>query len=100
MTRGQFSKVVVNSMAQIRALITPPTATFWDVPYGSTFYTHVETAYAHFAMKGDANGEFRVSQDIKRGEIAQTLMLATLLGNCCPNYQPPAFDHANAYPGW
>ena len=55
-TRGQIAKIVVN--AAIIAdpahwtLLNPSTNSFEDVPVGSTFFQHVETAYAHNIVSG------------------------------------------------
>jgi hypothetical protein len=49
-TRAQLSKMVV--LAANWTLENPATATFNDVPYGSTFYRYVETAAAHNVTTG------------------------------------------------
>ena len=82
-TRGQFSKIIVNAMNPIRARITPPTPTFSDVPYGSTFYTFVETAWSYFIILdrgggySNTNPVFRVNESIARGDVAVALFHTT-----------------------
>jgi hypothetical protein len=81
-TRGQFAKMIVLSMNQIRNRITPSAPTFSDVPYGSTFYTYVETAWAHFAILKnglyyDNSFVYGIGDDIVRGDIAQALFQLT-----------------------
>jgi S-layer homology domain len=53
-TRAQLSKMVV--LAANWPLQNPPTPTFNDVQYGSTFYQYVETAAAHNVISGYACG--------------------------------------------
>lgn len=55
-SRGQLTKIIVLG-AQVAdplgwPLVTPPVATFVDVPVGSTFFAHVETAVAHGVLEG------------------------------------------------
>jgi hypothetical protein len=78
LTRGQFSKILTRAMNNVRHYVAPPTATFSDVPVGSTFYTYVETAWAHFAMVGSGSN-FNVSSSITRGDIATGLYRLTAL---------------------
>jgi hypothetical protein len=53
-TRGQIAKIDV--LAAVAALgwtlLDPATNTFEDVPVGSTFFRHIETAYAHGVLNG------------------------------------------------
>jgi hypothetical protein len=55
-TRAQLTKIIVRSAQQWDpvgwALVNPATATFNDVPLGSTFYQFVETAVAHNVLAG------------------------------------------------
>ena len=76
-TRGQLSKIIVN--AENWALINPTTATFVDVPVGSTFFTQVETAVAHNIISGydtDHGREFRPGNSSTRAQIAKIVYLA------------------------
>ena len=61
-------------------LLNPPTATFQDVPLGSTFYREVETVYAHGVINGYACGtgclEFRPSNNATRGQLSKMLWIA------------------------
>src|SRR5205823_7497470 len=55
-TRGQLTKIMVLT-AEVSdpsgwQLQNPPTATFEDVPTGSTFYEYIETAYSHGIING------------------------------------------------
>jgi hypothetical protein len=55
-TRGQLSKIVVNAAILADpghwSLQNPVDATFEDVPVGSTFFRHVETAAMHNVVNG------------------------------------------------
>lgn len=55
-TRAQLTKIIVLAAETINPtgwqLQNPPTATFEDVPAGSTFYQYIETAYAHGIIDG------------------------------------------------
>jgi hypothetical protein len=92
-TRGQISKIVVN--AAILAdpanwqLLNPGTATFEDVPVGSTFFRHIETAVAHGVLVGYPCGGvgepcippgnrnyFRPSTPATRGQISKVAYLS------------------------
>ena len=73
-TRGQVAKVVVQAAGW--ALVSKSTATFSDVPVGSTYYTFVETAYANHAISGYGDGTFKPGNQATRGQIAQITMSA------------------------
>jgi hypothetical protein len=55
-TRGQITKIIVLTAAYVDPadwqLVNPSQNTFEDVPVGSTFYTYIETAAAHFIISG------------------------------------------------
>jgi hypothetical protein len=67
-------------------LLNPPSATFSDVPVGSTFYQYVETAYSHGVISGYACGGtgepcdpqsrpyFRQNTNITRAQIAKIIV--------------------------
>jgi hypothetical protein len=66
-------------------LINPPTPTFNDVPYGSTFYQFVETAAEEGVISGyDCGGSgepcpgryFRPNNNVTRGQVTKMIMLA------------------------
>ena len=82
-TRGQFSKMLVKSMSNVRAWITPPSPTFTDVPTNHTYYTFVETSWAYFLImdNGSSYGTytFRVGDPIVRGDVAMALFHAKSL---------------------
>jgi hypothetical protein len=77
-TRGQLSKIIVT--AEGWSLANPATATFRDVPVGSTFFPYVDTAFAHNLITGypcGCPGEtcpgsyFRTNNSATRGQIAK-----------------------------
>lgn len=53
-TRGQISKIVVNTAVTALgwSLLNPAESTFEDVAVGSTFYKYIETAYSHALLSG------------------------------------------------
>ena len=82
-TRAQLSKMVV--LAAGWPLLNPPTPTFNDVQYGSTFYQYVETAADHEVISGyDCGGPgepcpgryFRPNNNVTRGQVTKMIMLA------------------------
>jgi hypothetical protein len=84
-TRSQVVKIVV--LAQSWEVINPAAATFSDVPYGSTFYTFVETAARHGIINGYECGSpepcdpqrrpiFRPFADVTRGQLAKIVALS------------------------
>ena len=91
-TRGQLAKIIVN--AAIIAdpghwtLEDPPANTFEDVPVGSTFFQHVETAASHHLVSGYGCGGpgepcgagnkpyYRPSADATRAQISKIIFLA------------------------
>ncbi len=86
-TRGQLLKMVTN--AATWALVTPPSATFEDVPPGSTFYSYVETGFSHGVIQGYPCGGpfepcvapgnrpyFRPNNPVTRGQISKVVALA------------------------
>ncbi|MDQ2810068.1 MAG: S-layer homology domain-containing protein, partial [Chloroflexota bacterium] len=77
-TRGQLSKIVVLTAAQIQgwALLNPPTARFHDVPPTSTFYPYIETAVCHRILSGYSDGNFRPTNNATRGQISKIVYLA------------------------
>ena len=67
------------------ALINPPTATFNDVMFGSTFYSYVETALAHGVLTGYPCGApnepcpgryFRPNGNSTRAQLAKMVFMA------------------------
>ncbi len=85
-TRSQTAKIVV--LAEGWVLANPDSPTFADVPYGSTFYTYVETASSQGILGGypcGAEGEpcddvgrayFRPYAEVTRGQVAKLVTLA------------------------
>ena len=74
-TRGQLTKVVV--LTEGWPLLYPARATFTDVTPSHTFFTFVETAVAHGAISGYADGSFRVGTNATRGQISKMIYLAS-----------------------
>ena len=72
--RAQTAKLVV--LAKGWPLVTPGRATFSDVPVGSTYFAYVETAVSHGVISGYADGTFRWSNAVTRGQISKMLALA------------------------
>jgi hypothetical protein len=77
-TRGQLTKIVVIAATQVQswALLNPASATFVDVPTGSTFFTYIETAVCHHILGGYADGTFQPNNNAFRGQIAKIVYLA------------------------
>jgi hypothetical protein len=73
-TRGQVAKMIV--LAAGWPLLTPPTGTFTDVPPGSTFYSYIETGYSHGILTGYADGTYRPSNNVTRGQLTKLVVLA------------------------
>jgi hypothetical protein len=85
-TRGQIAKVIM--IADGYTLISPPSATFADVPAGSAFYTFVETAAAQGIISGYSCGGpgetcdaqhrpyFRPNANVTRGQLSKMVVLA------------------------
>ncbi|HET8626971.1 MAG TPA: S-layer homology domain-containing protein, partial [Thermomicrobiales bacterium] len=88
-TRGQLSKIVVNTAGW--ATINPPVAHFRDVPVGSVFYPFVETAVCRGLVSGYDCGpgcyEFRPANNATRGQIAKIAYNAITGAQACA---PPA----------
>jgi alpha-tubulin suppressor-like RCC1 family protein len=72
-TRGQLTKIVVGAAMQQQgwALLTPATASFSDVPAGSTFYPYIQTAVCHGVLGGYSDGTFRPTAAATRGQIVK-----------------------------
>jgi hypothetical protein len=85
-TRGQISKIVVNTAVDGLgwSLLNPTTNTFQDVEVGSPFFQYVETAYARQVLSGyncggpgepcvppDNKGYFRPFANATRGQSSK-----------------------------
>jgi hypothetical protein len=90
-TRGQLSKIIIVTAGW--ALLNPPTAHFVDVPRGSSFYEHVETAYCHQVLVGYSCGGpgepcpgfyFRPGGNATRGQVAKMVYNAVSNLPCTP----------------
>lgn len=73
-TRGQFVKMTVLAMGF--PLLNPQQPTFSDVPPGSAFYQHVETAVTRGIISGYTDGTFRPYNNITRGQMAKVIVIA------------------------
>jgi hypothetical protein len=82
-TRGQLSKVI--ALAKGYPLPTPTTATFQDVPVGSTFSVYVEAVYINGIVAGYPCGGvgepcpgqyFRPANNATRGQVTKFVTIA------------------------
>jgi hypothetical protein len=73
-TRGQLAKMVV--LAKHWTLLNPTNPTFSDVLPGSTFYTYVETGYAHNVLAGYEDGTYRPNNVATRAQCSKLLYYA------------------------
>ena len=73
-TRGQMAKIV--SLAEGWQILNPATGHFVDVLPGSTFYTYIETIYAHNVVTGYGDGTFRPGEPVSRGQVAKIVVLS------------------------
>ncbi len=73
-TRGQIAKMV--TLGRGWALQNPATATFSDVPVGSTFFQFVETAFAKAVISGYSDGTFKPSNSATRGQGSKIIDLS------------------------
>jgi hypothetical protein len=76
-TRGQLTKIIVG--AADWPLLVPPTATFTDVPVGSTFFEYIETAVRHRILSGYPDATFRPNNNAIRGQLSKILWNALTL---------------------
>ncbi len=88
-TRGQLAKITVLTAGW--SLISPPSASFSDVPVGSTFYSAIETAVCHSILSGYSDHSYRPTNNATRGQISKIVYNAIGSGpNCGPLATPPA----------
>jgi len=73
-TRAQLSKMIVS--AQSWSPVTPPTASFRDVPADYWAYAAIETAHAHSIIGGYSDGTFRPGGSATRAQLSKMLTLA------------------------
>jgi hypothetical protein len=100
-TRGQTAKVIMLASSDKYQIINPPVESFEDVPYGSTFYTYIETAYRNGIISGYTCGGvgepcdgqnrpyFRPNNQVTRGQLSKMASLArqwTLLNPSTPTF--------------
>ncbi|MDQ2809573.1 MAG: S-layer homology domain-containing protein, partial [Chloroflexota bacterium] len=84
-TRGQLAKITVLTAGWV--LISPPSASFSDVPVGSIFYSAVETAVCHSILSGYSDHTYRPASNATRGQISKIVYNAIGSG---PDCGPPA----------
>ncbi|MDQ2808331.1 MAG: S-layer homology domain-containing protein [Chloroflexota bacterium] len=73
-TRGQIAKMVTLGRGWTQQ--NPTTATFSDVPVGSTFFPFVETAFAKGVISGYSDGTFKPSNSATRGQGSKIIDLS------------------------
>jgi nitrogen fixation protein len=73
-TRGQLTKLLALGFGW--TLYNPVFPDFTDVPFGSTFYQYIETAYIRGIISGYADGTFRPGNEVSRAQVAKMLVLA------------------------
>jgi hypothetical protein len=66
-----LAKIIV--LARGWTLANPSVPTFSDVPVGSPFFQHVETAVQHQIISGYADGTFKPGNNATRGQISKIL---------------------------
>jgi N-acetylneuraminic acid mutarotase len=81
-TRGQITKIIVGAAGW--TLIVPGTATFTDVPVGSTFFDYIETAVRHRIINGYPDATFRPNNNAIRGQLSKILWGALTLPLVAP----------------
>jgi hypothetical protein len=73
-SRAQIAKMLTLAMGW--PLEHPQTPTFSDVPEFSWGYEYIETAAAHHIISGYADGTFRPSNPVTRGQLTKMIVLA------------------------
>jgi hypothetical protein len=73
-TRGQLCKIIV--LGEGWDIHTRGGPHFSDVPPSNTFYDYIETAYYQEVISGYADGTFRWSANINRGQLCKIIVLA------------------------
>jgi hypothetical protein len=96
-TRGQLAKIIV--FASCWPIYTPPTPTFLDVPATDPFYQAIETAYHQGVISGYADGTFRPSNLITRGQVSKIVYRAIMRGASCPSPTPTRTPTASSRAG-
>jgi plastocyanin len=83
-TRGQLCKIVV--LARGWDIDTGGAPHFSDVPQSYVFYPFVETAYNRGVIRGYADGTFRPTNGITRGQFCKIITLAMGWTLICPQF--------------
>jgi glucose/arabinose dehydrogenase len=95
-TRGQIAKIV--ALAFNRALYSPPSPTFRDVPVTHTFYQYIETAAHDGVVSGYTCGagclEYRPENNVTRGQLSKIVVSAA--GWATINPGTPTFNDVPA----
>ncbi|HET7078000.1 MAG TPA: S-layer homology domain-containing protein [Chloroflexia bacterium] len=79
-TRGQVAKFVSNA-ADYQDAIPASRQTFSDVPSSDTFWLFIERVYAHGVVGGYADGTFRPTANVTRGQTSKFIS-NTFFPNC------------------
>jgi subtilisin len=79
-TRGQVAKFVSNA-ADYQDAIPATRQTFSDVPSSDTFWLFIERVYAHGVVGGYADGTFRPTANVTRGQTSKFIS-NTFFPNC------------------
>jgi len=87
-TRAQMSKILVLTMGW--PLLNPSAPSFNDVPSTSPFYEYIETAKAHGAISGYADGNFKPENPVIRGQLSKMVTMAQ--GWSLDNPPTPTFN--------
>jgi hypothetical protein len=91
-TRAQVAKIVV--LAFGFPLVAPQQQRFSDVPLNDSFSGYIETAYTHGLVSGYGDGTYRPTNNLTRGQLAKTVVLAA--GLPLANPATPSFSDVAA----
>jgi hypothetical protein len=91
-TRAQVAKIVV--LAFGLPLVAPETQRFSDVAASNEFASYIETAYANGLVSGYADGTFRPTSNVTRGQLAKIVVQAAKLKLANP--ATPTFSDVSA----
>ena len=73
-SRAQLAKML--ALAFGWTLYNPIMPDFSDVPFGSTYYQFIETAYTRGIISGYSDGTFRPGNPVTRAQVTKMLVLA------------------------
>jgi hypothetical protein len=87
-TRAQVAKIVVLAFGY--PLVAPQGQRFSDVAVDDPFSLYIETAYANGLVSGYADGTFRPTNNVTRGQLARIIVGAAQVGDPAPTPANPA----------